>query len=430
MNRFIVVAFGWGLCIFGLERGIADGVSNSYSDCRLNAKEENMINFAPLPNSTCDPDSTLPGIGFAQRRDSIMIPEDSLVLKYLEKIQDISSLSGALLPSQEDTQIQTFNNCMVAIAFMVKGKRERAERILDFYANATDKDNNNINKQNFYYKGEARGFYQECDINTLQATGNKDRWMGDMAWMLITCKYYETMYKSNRYEHLEKLIYDLLLSFYRESESGGYVMKGWRNGDEYSPTNPDDEEGYGRGTEGHHEGNIDCYVAFKLCGDNFHAQEIKTWLDEQLNNRADLPLDLYTWRVLAFGKKYEALLNIPEYNFCYRKVMDVNGVKTMGFYSVCDENINNFWNDGTGHIACAYQAYGDKQRGYFYANQLDHLILERTIGNETTHAIPYIVYMTKGYEWVDTTKGFVSCAAWYILAKNGINPFMSEKFQE
>jgi len=370
-------------------------------------------------SSTLDSDSTLAGIGFAQRRDSLIVPEDTLALEYLRVIQDISSKDQNILPSQEDDEAQTFNNSLVAIAFTLKNEKERAERILDYYANATNKENTDIQLQNFYYKGEARGFYQWASLKTKRVPVNRvDRWIGDMAWLLIACKNYELKYNSNRYNSLVKIIKNLLLSFYKEAEHGGYIQHGWRQGDNHLHE-----------STGHYEGNIDCYVALKLCGEDFYAQKIKTWVENELNGRPGLPLDLYTWRVLAFGAKDARLLDIPEFDFRYRKIIEIKGDKVMGFYHGPDISINNFWNDGTGHIACAYQAYGDKQRGYFYANQLNHLIISRFIENKATHAIPYTLNKSGGYEWVNQNKGFISCIAWYIFAKNGFNPFLSENFK-
>ncbi|MCD4693510.1 MAG: T9SS type A sorting domain-containing protein, partial [Calditrichales bacterium] len=121
---------------------------------------------------------------------------------------------------------------------------------------------------------------------------------------------------------------------------------------------------------------------------------------------------------------YEHLLNIPEYDFRYRKILNLNGTYVMGFYHGPVEDIDNIWIDGTGHIACAYLCYGDKQRGYFYSNQLDKLIIERIIGGNTTHALPYTANKTGDYGWVDINKGFISCCAWYIFAKNEFNPLL------
>lgn len=371
---------------------------------------------------TIDPNSELAGIGFAQRRDTIVTPEDPLVLSYLENLQDQSTTSGKLVPTYwGGNQAQTFNNCLAAMAFITKNEKQRAERILDFYLNATDSTNADKLKQNFFYNGEARGFFQECDIHTLQATGAKNRWIGDMAWLLITCKNYQKKYNSNRYEYLIKIIKELFLSFYKPTNTGGYIQHGWEFGDTQL------HENYG-----HHEGNIDCYVALKLCGEDFIAHQIKTWLDAQLIGNTSLPLDLYTWRTMAFGalgNAYISLLNIPEYDFRYRKIININGADVMGMYSNPDITINNFWNDGTGHISCAFQAFGDRQRGYFYANQMDALIIPQTIGDRVVNGIPY-TQNTQGYPGVDPKVAVVSSSAWYILAKNGVNPFLSENFTD
>lgn len=385
--------------------------------------DEIGIGFDTLASTlatTKDPNSTLEGIGFAQRRDSSMKEEDPLVLSYLKVIQDNSSTGHDLMPAQEDDQAQTFNNSLVAISFIIKDERERAERILDFYANATDINNTDIQLQNFYYNGQARGFYQWVSLATKRApAGTVDRWMGDMAWLLIACKNYEQKYSSERYSNLVKIIKDLLISFYKEAPVGGYVQSGWRKGDSELHE-----------ATGHPEGNIDCYVAFKLCNENYYAQKIKEWLENELNGKTNLMLDLYTWRTLAFGSNYADLLNIPEYDFRYRKIINIEGKDVMGFYTGPDISINNFWNDGTGHLACAYLAYGDTARGVFYANQLDYLIINRIFNNDTTHTIPYTLNKTGGFDWVDQTKGFVSSASWYIFAKNRYNPFLSKDFKD
>ncbi|MFZ5941709.1 MAG: hypothetical protein ACOYXB_14135 [Bacteroidota bacterium] len=388
--------------------------------------DETGIGKAGLPTtflSTIDPNALLPGTGFLQRRDEALTPPDPLVLEYLKVLQDESSPAGQLLPSLKGgTEAQTFNNSLGALAFIVSGERERAERILDFYQSATDSANTDLKKQNFFYNGEARGFYQQFILSTGRDGGSADRWIGDMAWLLIAAKNYEAAFSSDRYDYLITLIYDLFIAYYKPAVSGGYIQSGWRKGDSYLHE-----------TSGHHEGNIDCYVVMKLCGDDYLANKIKTWVDSELSGRSSLPLDLYTWRVLAFGAtdpSYPPLLNIPEYDFRYRKILNVNGEEVMGMFSNPDIEVNNFWNDGTGHISCAFQAFGDVQRGYFYANQMDKLLIEETVGTTLTRTVPYTLNHAGGYEWADTSAGFVSCAAWYLLAKNGCNPFMSGSFTE
>jgi hypothetical protein len=278
-----------------------------------------------LAGPKIDQDRELKGFGFKQRRDKNLIPEDPLVLEYLKILQDNSSKEKMLLPSMEDLQCQTFNNALVAMVFILKDERERAERILNFYANATDPNNEDKLLQNFFYNGEARGFYQHVLLRDTQyqkayhSPGGVDRWMGDMAWLLIAYKFYEKKYNSQKYQNIINLLKNLLISFFKDNGDGTrYVQHGFRNDDRKL------HEDYG-----HHEGNIDCYAAFKICGEDLLAEKIKNWLDKELNEKENLPLDLYSWRVLAFGKDYQHLLNIVEYDFRFRKIITHNGKLVM-----------------------------------------------------------------------------------------------------
>lgn len=380
------------------------------------AKEGLPASFSPS-GPVIDPDSGLSGIGDRQRRAEKLIPEETLVIEWLKVIQDTSSPEKQLLPSMEGNQAHTFNNALVAMAFILKGERERAERILDFFSDMTFEANPCPSIQNFFYKSEPRGFFQFVVLAKSGGTpayhnpGASDRWMGDMAWLLIAYRYHEKTYSSDRYKKITVLLKDLLKSWYKEEDSAsGYVRHGWRNGDSRL------HENYG-----HPEGNIDCYAAFLLCGETDYAKKIRKWLDKSVKGKS-LPLDLYTWRVLAFGSDYAGLLNIPEYDLRYRKTVDFNGKKAIGFYHSPDMEINNAWLDGTGHIACAFITCGDKQRGYFYANEMDKFIISRKIDNITLKALPYTSNKSGGFEWVRQDRGFISVAAWYIFAKNGFNP--------
>jgi hypothetical protein len=367
-----------------------------------------------------DPNAALGGVGFRQRRNEKMNPEDPLVLEWLRQLQDSSSPERALLPSQEDNALNLFNQALVAMAFMVKDERERAERILDFFAKSTKRDNDDPNLQNFFYKGEPRGFFQNFNLRAeggqqaYHKSGASDRWMGDMAWLLIAYKYYEQEYDSNRYAGITQLLKDLLLSWLKEEGDAAYVQHGWRAGDARL------HEGFG-----HPEGNIDCYAAFVLCGEHEAAAKVRRWLDAHLKGN-QLPLDLYTWRVLAYGREAAEVLDIPEHDLRYRKTLRRNGEKVTGFFHAADPSVNNIWLDGTGHIACAYLTQGDRRRGFFYANQLDAFLIPRTLNGVKTRALPYTANKEGGYDWVRDDRGFVSVAAWYIFAKNSFNPMRRE----
>ena len=377
----------------------------------------------PTAGPQLDPDRDLPGIGFHQRRAAAMLTEDPGVLLWLEAVQDHSSPEQALLPSQEDNEAQTFNNALVAMAFIVKGERARAERILDFYAHATRRDNTDATLQNFFYKGQARGFFQhvnlraDANIAAYHNPGLSDRWMGDMAWLLIACEYHEKTYRSPRYRPLARLLTRLLLSWYVKAGDGlgGYVQSGWRAGDQRLH-----EAG------GHPEGNIDAYAAFRLVGRTHEAREIRVWLDRTLHGDS-APLDHYSWRVLAYGAEAAPLLEIPDADLRYRKTLSVHGREVQGFYHSADAAVENIWLDGIGHLACGFLAYGDRQRGCFFANQLDALLIDREVGGVTCRALPYTVNGQGGFDWVRQDRGFVSVAAWYIFAKNGFNPMRLER---
>jgi F5/8 type C domain/Amylo-alpha-1,6-glucosidase len=368
--------------------------------------------------SYLDPNRKLAGIGFKQRRDKKIIPEDNLIFEWMKANQDTATPGKALLSSMEDKQGSTFNNALAVMAFVLKGEKLRAERILNIFSNAMNKDNKDTEIQNFYVNGKARGFFQYVDLGkTAQKNyvrqGACDRWMGDMAWLLLATKYYEKAYSSKRYNKLSKALLELLTSWFVDLDAeGGYVAHGWRKGDKYL------HEKFG-----HLEGNIDAYAAFKACGKNKYALKIKTWLSKQLKDKKDLPLDTYTWRVLAFGDECIKLLDIPEFSFKYRKYVNTGKAETVGFYPFPAEKADNIWLDGNGHMACGYLTSGDIERGYFYANQYDRMKLKKVINGKTVHALPYALKKEGIYNWVDPAKGALSPAAWYIFAKNSFNPF-------
>ncbi len=357
---------------------------------------------------------------------------DNCVLEWLKLVQDLSTDEKKLLASMsyQDNLLQTYNNSLAAMAFILKFEKDRAERILDFYKDAIVIDNNDIKLQNFYYNGEVCGFYQQAIFTNgkYERAGNEtDRWIGDMAFLLIACKYYEEKYNSTRYQELIDLIRDLFISFYIDDVDGGYIQHGWRKGD-----------GYLHESEGHHEGNIDCYAALNLCGKDEDivaqqtAEKIKIWLDGELNGSNTVPgypLDLYTWRALVFGGDYCRLLDIPENSSNnYKKTVIFNGETVTGFYHG-PEDIENIWVDGTTHMACAYIHCNNEEFSDFYIEQLDKLLIKITYEGKTYCTLPYTTTNDDyNYKWVDTSRGFVSTAAWYIFAKNSFNPFLLSQY--
>lgn len=378
----------------------------------------------PPAGPVLDPQRLRAGEGFAARRHRAMMPADPGVLAYLKALQDTSSSERQLLPGQEgDNVAQTFNNALVAMAFTITGERERAGRILDFYAGAMARDNADRRLQNFYFRGEARGFYQAVSLRRVGADpahqdtgGTADRWVGDMAWLLLACRCYDRRFGSTRYEPLAAALHALFVSWFQDDGAGmGYVRHGWRHGDAYLHEK-----------EGHEEGNIDCCAAFRAMGDKTHAALVRAWLTRRLAGRRDLPLDLYTWRVLVFGRAEGGFLNVPEYDLRYRKTVRVRGSAACGFYPRPDLGISNIWMDGLGHMACAQMTAGDRERGFFYADQMDSFLIDRSLGGVRTKALPFAANTTGEFGWVRPDRGFSSACAWYLFAKYRFNPLTLE----
>lgn len=364
-----------------------------------------------------------------QKFDQNNFPKENLlILEYLKVMQDNTSPEKMILPSMEDKVGQTFNNSVVAIAFILKGEKERAERILNFYANATDTTNTDKTLQNFFYKGEARGFYQSMALVQVDNVKpfhtfnyQNDRWIGDIVWLGLACKYYQKKFNnSDKYSPLVNLIKNLLISFFEDKGTYGYVQSGWRKGD----TSLHEKTG-------HHEGNIDCYAFLKLCGEETYAQKIKNWLDNQLYNtkNTSLPLDLYTWGAMSLGKQYGYLLQIPEdsTNFFIKKIQ-FNGKQITGFYSSPNILADVIWTEGLAHMSCAYSFIGNNFKASFYTYQLENMIFDRNAYNKINMALPYASAKKDGYDWVNTNQGFSSTCAWYILACNRFNPFTLQTY--
>jgi hypothetical protein len=366
-----------------------------------------------MPGFFLDPFRESTGSGFYQRRSDNATPEDTLVLRYLKILQDYSSADARVLPNQEGSDlVSTFNSSLATMAFLIKNQKERAERILDFYASAVDPGNLNIEKQNFYFNGEPRGFYQQMSIKNYNRGGStEDRWIGDMAWLLIAYRQYEQKYGVKPlYTNVVNLLRDLIISFYKNTGNDcGCVQVGWQDGDTRFDTTC------------HDEGNIDCYAALKACGEVVYSQKIRNWVNKTLTGY-DRPLDNYTWRVLALGDPTDTLLRIPEFDFRYRKKVVENADSVYGFYTYPDISVNNIWTEGIGHMACSQYYSGNEERGNFYSNQFDPLLLEYNIYGKSIKTLPYAINRSGEFTNLDTTKGNVSSASWYIFAKNKLNP--------
>jgi hypothetical protein len=369
--------------------------------------------------STFEPNS-VPQLDYNARTAPSANQLDTLVIKWLEQIQDGISTGGKLLPAMEDNNLQTYTNALSAMTFIVAKKPERAERILSFYDALMDSSIHNSKYPSFYKNGKAAGLFQSLEYRQSDSTyiGNSDRWIGDMAWLLLAYKCYQKYCDSSKYTTAITNLKNLLLEFYKsDSQSGGGFIKiGWQKNDSFFDST------------GHIEGNIDCYAALKLCGENETAIKIKKWLDSKWGNGFDHPLDEYTWRVLSFGADSINSIRIPESDYRFWKLnIDFNGKKVDGIYSYPLLCVDNIFIEGVAHLACSYYMSGNIPRANYYSNLLDQFILPKD-------AIKYLPYVANNsnsdFSWVNINKGMASTAAWYIFAKSKFNPMLIEQYQQ
>ena len=356
----------------------------------------------------------------AEFKDEINNDHLNEVLNWMKINQDTTLPGKDLLSSDLGGNLaQTFDNSLAALAFIVMNEKDRAKRILDFYQNATKKINSDPLLQNFFLNGEPRGFFQFMatrdidDAKKYHAARKSDRWMGDMAWLLMACKQYELKFNSSRYNKLITLISDLFKSWYISENDGGYIGSGWRKLDVKLH-----EE------NGHHEGNIDAYVVCKMIGEDDYADKISRWLIPAIEGE-NRPLDHFFWKVLAFAPEFADDLNIPETIPGYKKTVKFRGKNVVGFTS-SRNNHTNIWTDGLGHIVCAYYAIGNQEKADFYMQQMDKLVMRKLVNGKQMAALPYTATKSPGYEWVNPDKGCLSGAAWYIMARNKFNPMQLE----
>lgn len=352
------------------------------------------------------------------RRSEQPSPENPMVLEWLKAVQDNASPDGILLPSNgiNHSIASTYDNSLVAMAFMLKGERERAERILDFYANATNICNRDPELQNFFYKGEARGFFQQVAIENITASsrevkayhvyGPSDRWLGDMCWLMLAYKYYEKKYDSQKYDRVECLLTGLLLSWY--NSTGGYIESGWRKNGTLV-----DAHLHEKNKDGHPEANIDAYAVMMLYNESGIASNISKWLDNKLGFGSGYPLDHYTWRNLS-GETDDRVLSYPDTDLRYMIALDYQGEKIMGVWDGFIENNNTIWVEGVGQLACAFYEAGDPEKGNYYANLMDRYLQNETIGGRQ-----YVALTARIPKDPPTA---ASSTAWYVFAKNQFNP--------
>jgi hypothetical protein len=81
-----------------------------------------------------------------------------------------------------------------------------------------------------------------------------------------------------------------------------------------------------------------------------------------------------TWRTLSYGENADLLTFLT--TICGFGKQLPSRKKSDGGFIICrQKTLIISGSMALGHIACAYLAYGDKHRGYFYANRSDAFLI-------------------------------------------------------
>jgi hypothetical protein len=350
------------------------------------------------------------------------------VYQWLAKQQNITT---GLLPSQQDTRANTYNNALAVMVFTLKGDKAKAGRILSYFnSGANEFFDGRCNSFSFPCSSNDPcdefnhcGFFQLRNSTKIDgADTHSDRWMGDMAWLSMAINHYQAKFGDLKYSQMADAIIRLLISF---QQPEGYIAGGWKWDSQKG------KEIFNK--DGHAEGNLDAYKALSLFSKP-QAQQIKEWLDFNNLDWKKGPLDLHSWRVLALGKEYGFILpdteRTDDNTLRYRSTINYKSSMVSGFRPRpftnpdCHMN-NNIWTEGTGQMAVSLYKAGYKGRGDFYVGQLEKLLFQPyPINFPSIQALAFLALPDPAcHPWADPTKGHVAGVSWYIFAKERFNPF-------
>ena len=340
----------------------------------------------------------------------------------------------------------SYDNALVAMAFLSAGMQAEAAQILDAFVYAAEHDR--------YLPCRVRNAYAAGDITAVPGWGDSarlpgwydaeaGRWyedryqtgsnVGNTSYVALALLQYDARYGNERYRNTAEKLMDWVIDSCSDENAGftaGY--DGWpENGEATTYVF----------TYKSIEHNIDAYAAFRELysrtgEERYHkAAEsalafIRTMYDENRKlfyagtledgitpNRDNIVLDAQVWACLALGDHfapYEAALDT------------VSAMETAeGGYPFCMANVNGgWWTEGTAYTALMFRLLGMQEREDSAMNAL--LTIQRDDGlfpAATTDHLSTGFALFDGSPWEYSTDVHIAPTAWFILAVNGTNPY-------
>jgi len=351
-------------------------------------------------------------------------------------------------PNNPKQIVYTYDQAVAAIAFVVKGERGRAEKVLNKMRDIQD----------------PQGFWLNSYWYNNGAGEEIRKHVGPVVWMAMAAMAYEKQYNDTRYRPMALKALDWSLQYQQANGGVAGGWSGWSNSNEpWSST----------------EHNIDIYRVLqyyasvdssKAASYNAAAAKVKSFLDTKVWDESHkrftggwkndtglidpkIPLDVNPWGVLALGTSgthnYGASLAYVENangspgtmdNPRYKQTLTYNDAgNTLTGYDfdwtdqvmpAHDDNGNQIgstgadvWFEGSAFMSLAYYLQGNTAKADAINNEI---IKKQGTSGASLGGIPYSLKGTSNSYWVMAQQNCVSSTGWLILSLHRFNPFTGQ----
>lgn len=340
----------------------------------------------------------------------------------------------------------SYDNALVAMAFLSEGMKEEAKEILDAFVYAAENDRYRPGRlRNAYAAGNivpfpdwgsgARlpGFYDLKDRSWYEDRYQVGSNTGNTSYAVLALLSYDAVYKNESYVRTAEMLMDWVLENCQDERAGFTAgIDGWPEGGtdkmyrlSYKST----------------EHNIDAFAAFRRLYERTSKEKyqraadsalqfVRSMYDEEkklfysgteadglTTDKSVLPLDTMVWSALALGREF------APYRSCIETVRSMRTEE--GGYPFSQRNENGgFWSEGTAYTALMFRELGEEQEMSAALDALlriqngDGSFPAATVDNHSTG-----IELFDGSLWQYSKDVHLAPAAWFVMTVNGFNPY-------
>ena len=343
----------------------------------------------------------------------------------------------------------SYDNALVAMAFLSEGNLDQSAKILDAFVYAVQNDREGVARiRNAYAAGSIQalpgwesgarlpGWYDF----SLSETGNwfEDRYQvgsntGNTSYVALALLQYNRIAPNDIYLHTAESLMDWVIENCSD-ETVGFTagFDGWTEGNPpvvYPLTYKSIEH------------NIDAYAAFselyRLTGSDRYAKaaaSAKAFIDSMYDatngvfytgtesdgvtpSKGNIVLDAQVWAALALGEDFSP------YETALTRVTKMR--LPQGGYPFCESNENGgWWAEGTAYTALMERELGNTGDAKAALDALVSIQLENGLfPAATVQNLSTGFDLFTGEPWVYSTDAHIAPTAWFILALNNFNPY-------